>query len=85
MILDQTGQSSTQHDAIIVRLVISLTAVVAALVLALLVASLLGIVQPNCDHLPPNNRVGGCYVDSTAPPSPRPQSVSLIGVDATLK
>jgi len=68
-----------------VRLTLSLIAVIGVIVLALLTASLLGIVQPNCDHLPLNNRVGQCYVDPSAPIRGATPAPSLIGLLPTLR
>lgn len=51
-----------QRDRIILRVIALLAAGLVVLFTVLMALSNAGVIQPNCDHLPLNNRVGQCYV-----------------------
>lgn len=71
--------SSAQRDRIILRVIALIAAGLLAFFAALIALSNAGVIQPNCDHLPLNNRVGQCYVapaseatSITPAPTPNP-------------
>ncbi len=70
------------RDRIILRLIGVLAAGLLLFFAALIALSNAGVIQPNCDHLPLNNRVGQCYVSpateaTTIAPTPNPGQYNL--------
>lgn len=61
-----------QRDRLVIRLVATLFVGLVGCIAALILASVLGLVRPNCDGLPLNNRVGQCYHDVIEPTLPAP-------------
>lgn len=49
------------------RIALALLAIGAAAFATLLLVSALGLIRPNCDGLPLNNRIGRCYIALNAP------------------
>ena len=54
--------TDTQRDQIIIRLIALLAAGLLVFFTTMIYLSSVGIIQPNCDHLPLSNRSGQCYV-----------------------
>ena len=63
--------TDAQRDRIIIRLIALLVAGLLVFFTTLMYLSSIGVIQPNCDHLPLNNRVGTCYV------APAPEATSF--------
>lgn len=79
--------SDAQRDRIILHVLALLAVGLLTLFAALIALSNAGIIQPNCDHLPLNNRVGQCYVapassDATRiAPTPNPALYNLPSIE----
>ena len=63
--------TNLQRDRIIIRIIAVLAAGLMVFFITLIALANAGVIQPNCDHLPLNNRIGQCYV------APAPEATSF--------